>query len=54
MPDSPSIRVLASNAVRVTHFDPSKGMPTDRPWLKDVLYELPETEQQVFLLMFLL
>ena len=45
MATSPLIRVIAPNAVRVTHFDPSAEQPADRPWLKDVLLELPTDEK---------
>jgi len=45
MEPSPLLRVLAPNAVRVTHFDTSTEQPPkDRPWLKDVLLDLPEGE----------
>ena len=46
MDASPLIRVIAPNAVRITHFDPSLGQPTDRPWLKDVLLDLSITEKR--------
>jgi alpha-glucosidase (family GH31 glycosyl hydrolase) len=39
------IRVLAPNAVRVTHFNPATGQPAERPWLKDVLLNLPRSEK---------
>ncbi len=42
---SPHVREIAPNAVRVTHFDPVQGQPNDRPWLKDVLLDLPESER---------
>jgi len=45
MSASPLVRSLAPNAVRITHFDPSAGTPSDRPWLKDVLLDLPESEK---------
>jgi len=45
MAASPLIRVIAPNAVRVTHFDPSAEQPVDRPWLKDVLLELSGDEK---------
>jgi alpha-D-xyloside xylohydrolase len=43
---SPLIQVIAPNAVRVTHFDPTAGQPIDRPWLKDVLLELSKSEKR--------
>lgn len=45
MAASPLIRVIAPNAVRVTHFDPSLDEPVDRPWLKDVLLDPPKSEK---------
>jgi alpha-glucosidase (family GH31 glycosyl hydrolase) len=45
MAASPLIRILAPNAVRVTHFDASaQAQPGDRPWLADVLLELSNLE----------
>ena len=46
MNTSPIIQSIAPNAVRVTHFDPSLGQPTDRPWLKDVLLELHKSDKR--------
>ncbi len=42
---SPLLRVLAPNAVRVTHINPSLGFPEDRPWQQDVLLQIPESEK---------
>jgi alpha-glucosidase (family GH31 glycosyl hydrolase) len=45
MPTSTAIRPLAPNIVRVTHYDPTQGLPDDRSWIKDVLFDLPESEK---------
>ena len=46
MDTSPALRQLAPNVVRVTHFDPAAGgPPADRPWLADVLLDLPGAEK---------
>ena len=46
MTASPLLRLLAPNTMRVTHFDPSQGLPADRPWLNDVLLPIPENEKR--------
>ncbi len=45
MESSPLLRFLAPNALRVTHFDPSRAAPSERPWLEDVLLPIPEVEK---------
>ncbi len=46
MQNSPKLEVIAPNAVRVTHFDPSRETQVDRPWMLDVILPIQEIEKR--------